>query len=255
MNARRSIDKLYYIDEQASGGNTWVHSIHPAAKLAAAVFFIAAVTSRPKYALAEVLALALLPAAITAFSRLPAAFLLSRSLLALPPVALVGVFNLFMDKEAVLLGGLQVPGGAASFAALLVKGYLCLFMMLIFSVSSGIDGLTQALAFFRLPSAFIMPVALVYRYIFLFLGEALLMWQAYSLRGGGKSGGIAFRDWGSFAGGLLLRSLSHSDSLNRAMLMRGWNGRYVPSGAKRRNAARSLCYLAFCIAFILLCII
>lgn len=256
MSVQGSLDKLYYIDEQASGGRTWVHTLHPAAKLVVAALYIIAVTSRAKYGLSGVLELAVLPALITSLSRLPAGFLLSRSLLALPPVALVGVFNLFLDMDTLfVLGGMNISGGSVSFLTLLLKGYLCLFMLLVFSVSSGIDGVTCALSFFRLPSAFILPVVLVYRYIFILLGEALLMTQAYSLRGAGKAKGIEVHDWGSFAGGLLLRSFNHSENLTRAMLMRCWTGGYAPSDRHKGHGVRSLLFIAGCSVFILFCVI
>ena len=74
---------------------------------------------------------------------------------------------------------------------------------------------------------------------------------AYTLRAPRRRG-IAFRDWGAFAGNLLLRSFDRAETVHDAMLLRGFRDSAPVLPPPPRFSKISFAYLIFWIAAILL---
>ena len=86
----------------------------------------------------------------------------------------------------------------------MLKGILTVFASYILIATTSIGKICHALRLLHVPKILVTEILLIYRYITVLLDEVRKMTQAYELRAPGRRG-IAFREWGSFAGLLLLR--------------------------------------------------
>lgn len=68
-----------------------------------------------------------------------------------------------------------------------------------------------------------MVILLMHRYLIVLIKEVERMQQAYKLRAPGRKG-IQFKNWGSFAGLLLLRSMDRAEEVYESMKLRGFHG-------------------------------
>jgi cobalt/nickel transport system permease protein len=101
-----------------------------------------------------------------------------------------------------------------------------------------------------MPKILAATLLLCLRYLSLLSGEADRMIKAYHLRSV-KPRGIRMGDMGSFAGQLLLRSISKAEHVYQAMKLRGFDGTYAIAETRRMDA-KSACYAAFTGVLILL---
>lgn len=152
--------------------------------------------------------------------------LLRRSLWVLPLVALVGVYNLYADRqEAFRVGGVVVTTGALTFSALLIRGLLAFQALLLLVYRCGFHDICRSLQWMRCPKVLVTQLLLLYRYIGVLLAEAQSMDRARKSRGFGRKS-YPLRMWGTMAGQLLLRSMARARRVNAAMVSRGFNGTY-----------------------------
>lgn len=129
-----------------------------------------------------------------------------RSLVVLPFVGLVGIFNPW-----------------TSFLGILIRGIASVQAVLVFIEVVGFYNLCRAMQRLGVPSLMVAQLLFVYRYLFVLLQEALSMERARQSRSYGRTT-YSLRQWGTFAGQLLLRTLDRSERLHQAMLSRGFNG-------------------------------
>lgn len=89
--------------------------------------------------------------------------------------------------------------------------------------------LMAALAWFRVPRVFVELLMLTYRYIFVLLEEALVIYHAQKNRLGYSGLGRGLRSFGTLSGELTLRALEQSRQTAMAMVQRGYTGE-IPMG-------------------------
>ena len=250
-NIQNSIREMYAL-ERLSSGCTAIHRLHPAAKLFSAVFFVVTVASFGRYAMLSLTPFAFYPAVMMALSETPYAMLLKRFLVALPFCLFAGVSNIIFDRAAAFtLGGLTVSLGALSFAALLLRAYLCVMAVLLLVATTRVSEITAQLRRMRAPAVFVTMFELTYRYAGVLLDEAGAMYTAYSLRGGdGK--GLEMKHMGSFVGQLLIRSFDRAERIYAAMKCRGYDSRAVYASNRVfavSDAAFTMSVALFCVFF------
>lgn len=211
--------------ERLAGGSSPIHRLHPGVKLFSALIYITAVISAGRYDLWELLPFAFYPFILMPLSDTPLRPFLRRLLPALPFAALAGVSNLIFDRRIYMLGpGINISGGAVSFAVILIKTcYAVSAALLLISTTRETDLLGQ-LTRLHVPVVVVATLGMVMRYIGVLAGEAGRMTAAYSLRS--ACDGVKLKDAGFFAGQLLLRSSSRASRVGSAMVCRGWNGSF-----------------------------
>lgn len=248
--AEQALYELKQMDELAAMDSP-VHRFSALSKLSVTVIYILAVMSFGKYDLSGVFMMALYPYLLFQLSEIPFQTCLYKMRYIIPLIAFVGIFNPFLDRQAVLkIGAFTVNAGMISFLCLLCKGMLCLSASFLLVSTTRIDDLCSALRKIRIPSMLVTVFMLTYRYISVLTEEVALMSDAYHLRAPGQKG-IAFTAWGSFLGQLLLRSMDRAKELYAAMLLRGYHGEFPET--HRNNADRSsLIYALICISLIIL---
>lgn len=69
-----------------------------------------------------------------------------------------------------------------------------------------------------------MQLLLLYRYLFILIGEAIRMIRAHALRSFNRKGRITFRVFLQMLGNLLLRTIDRAQRIHMAMLSRAFTG-------------------------------
>lgn len=241
-----------YALEQLSGGDTFIHRIHPTAKLLTSAVFIITVVSFDRYAFGRLVPYVFYPALLMAFSETPYSMLLKRFLIALPFCLFAGITNVIFDRNlAFTIFGMAVSYGVISFLTILLRAYLCVMAVLILVSVTPFSELSKEMRRVRIPDIFVVMFEMTYRYIGVLFDEAHSMYIAYSLRSAGAKG-IEMRDMGSFVGQLLLRSFDRADRVYNAMKCRGYALRNTPQSERkltRNDVAYCVVSCFFCITF------
>ena len=245
-----ALHELTAMDELAAG-SSFVHGLHPGAKLAAAVFYILVVLSFHKYDLAGLIPMVLWPVLLFAFAGIPVSTCFYKLRIVLPLVMAVGLFNPFFDHTPVFrLGGTVITGGVISMITLMLKGVFCLMSSFLLAATTPIDSICAALRKIHVPEMLVTLLLLTYRYVGVLTSELAVMTDAYHLRAPGQKG-IHISAWGSFLGQLLLRSMDRAQRLYESMLLRGYDGRFHYA-VRTKFEIRDAIYLAASAAFFLL---
>lgn len=213
----RSLDEL-------TNGDSVIHRLNPVVKLITTLAFLVIVASFSKYDLAGLIPLIFYPVLLISLAGLPAGMLAKRTLLALPFVVFVGIFNPILDQTTLMhVGPLAISGGVVSFCSIMIRFTLTVLAALILVATTGIDAICGALSKLRVPHVVVVQILFLYRYLYVFIEEVGKTIRAHSLRSP-YSSGIKFRVWGSFVGLLLLRTLDRAQRIYHAMLCRGFDG-------------------------------
>ncbi|BDU73117.1 cobalt ECF transporter T component CbiQ [Mesoterricola silvestris] len=245
MSALASLIPFGTLDELAAADSP-VHRLDPRAKLLATALFIVAVASFGRYEVAALAPFALYPAALMALGGIPAGFILSRMLAALPFVLLLAALNPVLDRAPLLtLGPVAISGGWVSFASILMRFALTVGAALVLVATTSMDGVCLGLERLGAPRAFAQQVAFLHRYAFVLGAEALRIHRARTLRAfGGK---LTPGEFATLAGNLLLRAWDRARRIHVAMLTRGFTGRF-PEPRPLAWGTRDLLFTVLCAA-------
>jgi len=222
------IDRAFYdigrLDTLADG-DTPLHRLDPRAKLLTAVIFIISVVSYGKYEIAGLLPLFLYPAVLIGLGDLPFGYLLRKLLIVSPFVIFIGIFNPWLDQDMMVqLGPLTISGGWISFLSLLMRFTLTVSAALLLIATTGFTTICMALEKLGAPRIFTVQLLLLYRYLFVLIGEAIRMIRAHSLRSFSRRSRITFRVFLQMLGNLLLHTLDRAQRIHMAMLSRAFTG-------------------------------
>lgn len=219
----RNFLDIRYLDTLAQG-NSWIHRLDPRAKLVTTLVYILTVVSYDKYTISALLPFVIYPVVLVGLGNLPVSYLLHKLLIVAPFAVLIGLFNPLIDTSVhYAIGPVAVTGGWISFASLLIRFVLTVGAALIFIALTSFNGLCVALEQLRVPSAFIIQLLFLYRYLFVLMEETVRISRARTLRTF-NSGGLSLGIYGSLLGHLLLRTLARAERIHLAMRCRGFDG-------------------------------
>jgi cobalt/nickel transport system permease protein len=181
--------------------------------------------------------------AATVLAQVGIRYVWTRSLLALPFVlaALPLVFTAPGPAWALSAGDLGQVGvsqaGLERFTSIAFKSWISVQAAVLLSATTRFTDLAAALRALGAPRLLVAVTALMWRYLFLLVGEAQRMLRARESRSPSPEGtnsrpalfgrrGMAWRARvaGGMAGSLFVRSLERSERVHAAMLARGYNG-------------------------------
>ncbi len=195
-----------------SQGHSLLHHRDPRAKTAALlVFLVLVATSRHNFLVVGMVDFALLLGVLLA-ARLPVAGVLARSTIVLP-------FSLVFALISWAAGD---PGRAVS---LLVKSYLSALAVLMLVATTPLPQLLRGLEMLGIPRFLLMVAQFLYRYLFVISEEAQHMRVAAASRGGLRRA-IGFRAAAGALAVLFARSYARAEGIHRAMMARGFRGRF-----------------------------
>lgn len=194
--------------------------IAPFPKTVFVLAYLILLVSIRRYDWLRALLFAAFPCVLARAGGLSIGFFLRRTLAALPFVVCAGLANLFFDRAPQpFLPGLSAPGGVLSFLVLAEKTLGSVFMVLLLSTTTPMQGLAGALTRLHVPCLLVVQIQLLFRYLFVLADEARTRVQAYQLRNPGVRA-IPLRDWGGIVGRLFLRSVGRANGVYRAMACR-----------------------------------
>lgn len=209
--------------------------VHPSAHLLAMFAYLLCVASFGKYDLVGLVPLMLFPAYIFYRFEMPLGLILEKLLWIEPFIIFVAMMNPIFDHQQISFIGMTLSAGWITFLGLIFKSLLTLTVALQFGLILGIEGLSEGLHRLKVPEVFVSVMSLLFRYLTVLVEETLTLFWAYRLRAPSHKG-VYFKQWGSFAGQLILRSYDRALRVENAMKLRGadqWvKGVYSPLDGK-----------------------
>ena len=228
--------------EKYSTINSPVHRMEPRVKLVITFAFVLAVVITPP-GLWSVFAMYLgLLWAIILISKLPPLFVLARSLVIIPFIAVVAVSIPFLGRDAAEggynLGPWQIEAshyGVVVLWNVAVKSWLSVQALTVLASTTTFLDLLRGLRGLGVPKAMVMIISFMYRYLFVLVDEVSRMRRARDSR---NFGGRKLWQWktiGNMIGSLFIRSYERGERVHLAMLARGFTGevRYLTESRLR----------------------
>lgn len=220
----RILYDIGYLDILAES-NTILHRLDPRAKLLTTAVFVLSIVSFGKYEIVGLLPFFLYPALLIGLGNLPVAFLFRKLLTVSPFVIFIGIFNPWLDRDILMqIGSFNITGGWTSFVSLLLRFILTVGTALILIASTGFPAICMAMEKLGTPNIFAVQLLLLYRYLFILLGESLRMVRAHALRSFNHKNRISFRVFLHMLGNLLLRTIDRAQRIHMTMLSRAFSG-------------------------------
>ena len=211
--------------ERSARTESPLHRVDARAKLLVTAVFLATMLSVPLAHLSELLLFFVFPIVTGAMGGFAYGAIFRRSLVVLPFVVFIGVFNLLCDREPVFrIGRAVVTAGGVSFLAIVVRGLLSVQALLVLVGSTGYYRLCRSMQRLGVPALFVTQLLFVYRYLHVLVEEALAMRQARDARSFGRTS-YPLGVWGTLVGQLLLRTFDRAERIGWAMRARGFTGR------------------------------
>jgi cobalt/nickel transport system permease protein len=209
-----------------------LHAVDARAKFGALLFFLIAVSTTPPPAQVAFAVYAVFLCVLAIVSRLPFVGLLKRAALVLPFSATFAAITWW-------------TGNPISALALLEKSFLSGLAALLLVGTTPLPQLVGALDSLGAPRTLLLVIQFLYRYLFVISeqGQHMRM-AARSRQGSGRRGTSRFRAAGGALGVLFARSSERADGIYRAMLARGFQGRF-PLGAPPPFNLRDGLFLVF----------
>jgi cobalt/nickel transport system permease protein len=126
-----------------------------------------------------------------------------------------------------------------------MAGAVCIVAVLGFSTP--FSEIMAGLSWLKIPRSFVEILLLAYRYIFVLLEEALVIYHAQRNRLGYSSLRRGLSSFGILTGSLTIRAFDHSQNVSTSMIQRGYDGTMpesVHKPFKLREVAGSCLFLA-----------
>ena len=245
-----------HIDRFAHGDSP-VHRLDARAKLVGVLAYTAVLISFPRYALAAMAPMAVLPLAMLLLAGIPVTFALRRVAILSPLIVMLCLAAAVYDRAPaeVAFGPWRgvVRGGALTAGNVAVKFALGLTALTGLMSSTPFARLLEAMRRLGAPNLLVMQLGLLYRYLFVLIDEAMRIRRGRDFRGAARAPvGRRLAAAGGVLGSLLVRTLDRSDRIHTAMAARGFVGE--PHGlARLRFRWTDAAVLAGVAAYLIFC--
>ena len=246
-NMMNALYNIRLLDDLAKK-KTIIHRIHPLIKLLTTVAYLTVVVSFGRYEIASLLPYIFYPVIVFTLAELPVGPILKRLMFIEPFILGIGILNPVFDNQTVVIGEMVVSRGWMTFLAIFIKCDLTITASILLIATTGIDQLAAALRMLKVPKIFVLQIVLTYRYITVLIEEVHRMLMAYSMRAP-KQKGVQHSVWGSFAGGLMLRTFERAQRIYEAMSLRGFTGEYNTGDIKKIGLYDFLYLAGWCLFF------
>jgi len=149
-------------------------------------------------------------------------------------VLVIVVLKLFFSGEEILFRvsflGADIAGyrdGLLEGLAIGIRIVAAISVVAVMFFSTPFTDLVAALSWFRVPRGFVEILLYAYRYVFVLLEEAGVIYSAQKNRLGYSSFKRGLSSFGVLTGSLLLKAFEHSQNVTLAMVQRGYDG-HIP---------------------------
>ncbi|OGW75692.1 MAG: cobalt ECF transporter T component CbiQ [Omnitrophica bacterium RBG_13_46_9] len=219
-----------YIDKYAELDSP-IHRIDPRVKIICAILIILGIIFTEPTSAVSFICYGIFLSILVILSRIPVSFILARSSVVIPFVIMIAIFIPFVKEGKVAgaysFGTLKLTvtyNGLVILLNVLVKSYLSVLCMTVFTASLKFSVLLKAFERLKFPNLLIMIFSFMYRYIFVVIDELMHVKQAKDSRtvGGGRLSHT--KTLANVLGVLFVRSYERAESVYIAMRSRGFNG-------------------------------
>ncbi|MEG1508022.1 MAG: cobalt ECF transporter T component CbiQ [Akkermansia sp.] len=243
--ALQDMDKLDTLSHEQS----FIHKLDPRAKILTTLSYIITLLSLSPDNLSGMSIFLLYPVLVIRLANLPLGYLFKRSLIALPFVLFIGIFNPLLDHTpAITWGDWTISRGWISFASIVIRAILSVLSALILVATTGFPAICSGLKKLGVPSVMTTQLVFVFRYIFLLITETGKMTRAATLRNPSQHK-ITLRTWGSLLGNILFRAIARAERIHTAMLSRGFSGTIPTIRGKEFGWRESIYLLSWTLIF------
>jgi cobalt/nickel transport system permease protein len=145
---------------------------------------------------------------------------------------LVALKFLFTGKEVLFslpLAGLSITGHKDGLIdGLMIASRIlgAVSIVVVLGFSTPFTELMSGLSWMRIPKGFVEILMFAYRYIFVLLEDALVIYNAQKTRLGYSTVRRGLSSFGTLAGSLILKAFEHSQNTTIAMVQRGYDGTF-----------------------------
>lgn len=250
----RSLDKILFELEQVAQGHSsgLASTIDPRARTLVAIIFLFGLLSISLNDIGRIAIWALPLIFLALLCRVNYLSLLSRSLIVLPFVALIGLFDILHEREVVAtLLGIRITQGWIMALAIMLRAIISVQTILLLILSTGINPICRALQGLGLPSLFVLQLMMVYRFLIIMIRQLQELMRAADSRSAAKSH-YPLSLWAHLVGELLLRAVGRAKVINQAMKARLWDGRVPIFNDKSRWRWRETIFMILSITGIAL---
>lgn len=230
--SRADLQQLYVV------GDSPLHALDAAAKLAGLVVFVVAVALTPRRAVGAFAVDAVAVAAVVALARLPVRLVIARLAVILPFVAVALLVPFVGTGERVDVGwfSLSVDGLWASWG-IVAKASLGAAASIVLAATTPLPELLHAMRRLHIPRVLVAIVGFMFRYLGLLTDQLGRMRTAMVARGHDPRWLWQVRPLASSLGVLFVRSYERGERVHGAMLARGYIGQ-LPALDDRRARPR-----------------
>ena len=216
------------IEEQFASGDSFVHGLDPRMKIITAFIYAVVVALSSRFA--ALLAALAVSVVLIVLARLPLKKVLSRLGMANSLILFLWIFLPFTYQGKVwfTLGPLQGTREGVVFALLItLKCNAILLALIALLATTPIVALGHAMGLLRIPDMLIQLFLFTYRYIHVIFQEHDRFTKAMKTRGFvPRTNTHTYRSYAYLVGMLLVRSYDRAERIHKAMLCRGFRGKY-----------------------------
>lgn len=221
-------------------GESIVHRVPAAPKLAGLVAFVVIAAVTPRHQVPALVTDLVIVAAVAALAGLPVRLVLRRLAVVTPFLVGAVLLPFVATGERVEVAGLDlaVDGLWASWN-LVAKTLVGAGAAIVVTATTPLPDLLRGLARLRLPPALVAVVGFMLRYLDVVADQVARMRRAMVARGGDPRWFWQARPLAMSAGALFVRSYEQGERTHQAMLARGFTGLMPDLGAADRPTAAS----------------
>lgn len=220
-------------------GNSFVHNLDPALKIASTFLFVVAVALLPRYQFLPAGLNLLAVTAVLLVARLQPRMVLSRLLVVAPFVGFAFLIPFVATGPKMDVAGVALSTeGLWSTWNILTKAMLGASASIILSSTTSIPELLQGFSRLRVPAVLVAIVAFMFRYLGLITDEIHRMRNAMTARAHDPRWFWQVKPMATSAGALFVRTYERGERAHLAMMARGYSGQ-MPSLAVEQPEARS----------------
>ena len=201
-----------YID-QYSGLDSIVARLDPRIKIITFLSLIIFTVVTPASSRQEFCLQGLLAFAILSVSRMPASFIFKKSLVVIPFVVAVSIFNLIAGRQTI-----------GAFSAIFAKSVLSVVYLILLVATTRFPDLMKAFERLKCPRLIITILSFMYRYVFVIEDELMTMQVAKESRSFGGPALFHVKVFSNILASLFIRSYEHAEEVYLAMCARGFDG-------------------------------
>lgn len=218
LDIRSKLSDFYSLEQLASK-QTFLHKLHPIAKIVVTLVYIVCVVSFPRNNIHSLMPYIFYPLFVVAMADIPFSMIIKRALVALPFCLFAGISNILFDQEVLYVGTLTIGMGWISCLAIIIRSLLTVCAILILVAITPFSYLMDGLRQLKIPNVLILLFEMTYRYISVLVEEASTMLTSYRLRYPGAKWPVV-KDFGPFIGQLFVRSYKRAQRVYAAMQCR-----------------------------------